>query len=741
MLAKVCLVAKKNITLLIVFFSLEAYSECDFTSGSHIDELDNPSHILLIEVQVPKSSSYAKNLFKIYSAKTENIPPKLKKKFKANIIVHYTFGECIYKAIVRQSGDWKDHIALKNGQPINSLDVKLKNGNILNAVGFKLLLPVTRNGLNEVLGSLILKDLGFIAPETFEVNTSINGVDSIMLFQEKSAKELLERNLKREGPIFEGDESLLWSYQDYRISELEPIATSRMVNDSWFEKGINSQAIVLQSYAILQNAYLAYGYKYQKNKMEELSLFPNIIEDDKTINYHAALIAMHGIHALRPHNRKFYFNSLEQQFEPIYYDGNINLLQSLDLSYLKNYGPIKYALPHNPNNNFIKLSQSLNSNGKLKENFLNRVTNQNQAENFFQNGINQFKENMNIFKTYQNRKLPSEESIKRFIEPNYEWYKNFSDLKGFEQRIVTSIDFKDNYFRFSFKNKSFFEGTADNASKLLTRKNLEGERTVYIPVININSKKNEYKSMNIGSSLIRMSKGINVEIIEDQKTIKFMQSDPLDWVLISNGDLSSWNITFNGLEHFGDSTETPKQRFNNFGLTGCLTIYNSQINQSYFSINNGGCEDSINIINSFGKNISVIVKNAQADAIDADFSDLEFKNLDIINAANDCFDVSGGRYSIKEGILKNCQDKAISVGEKSNLTVNNITIIGANIGVAAKDLSKVLVIQMEAINTNICADARRKKQEFGGAELTINEYKCSGKVDVGTESVFLNGEL
>lgn len=740
MSAKVCLFAKKTIALLIVFFSLEAYSECDFTTGSYIDELDNPSHILLIEVQVPKSSSYAKNLFKIYSSRTENIPPKLKKKFKANIIVHYTFGECIYKATVRQSGDFKDHISLINGQPIRSLDVKLKNGNILNAVGFKLLLPPTRNGLNEVLGSLILKDLGFIVPETFEVNTSINGVDSIMLFQEKSAKELLERNLKREGPIFEGDESLLWSYQDYELFELEPIATSRMVNDSWFEKGINSQAIVLQSYAILQNAYLASGYKYQKNN-EVLSLFPNIIEDDKTINYHAALIAMNGIHALIPHNRKFYFNTLEQQFEPIYYDGNIDLLQSLDLLYLKDYGSIESVLPRNPSNNFIKLSQSLNSNGKLKENFLNRVTNQNQAENFFQNGIKQFKENMNIFKTNQNPKLPSEDSVKSFIEPNYEWYKNFSDLKGFEQQIVTGIDFKDNYFRFSFKNKDFFEGTADNVSKLLTRKNLEGERTVYIPVININSKKNEYKSMNIGSSLIRMSKGINVEIIEDQKTIKFMQSDPLDWVLISNGDLSFWNITFNGLEYFGDSTETPKQRFNNFGLTGCLTIYNIQINQSYFSINDGGCEDSINIINSFGKNITVIVKNAQADAIDADFSDLEFKNLDIINAANDCFDVSGGRYSIKEGILKNCQDKAISVGEKSNLTVNKIIINGANIGVAAKDLSKVSVIQMEAINTNICADVRRKKQEFGGAELTINEYKCSAKVDVGAESVFLNGEL
>ena len=396
-LAKVCLFGKKTIALSFVFFSLEAYSECNFPTGSYIDELDNPSHILLIEVQVPKSSSYAKNLLKIYSSRVFHIQPKLKKKFKANIIVHHTFGECIYKATIRQSGDFKDHITIKNGQPIRSLDVKLKNGNILNAVGFKLILPPARNGLNEVLGSLILKDLGFIVPETFEVNTSVNGVSSVMLFQEKSAKELLERNLKREGPIFEGDESLLYSYQGYDLFELEPIATSRLVNDSWFEKGINSQAIVLQSYAILQNAYLIYGNKYQKNK-HQFSFFPNITEDNKTINYHAALIAMNAQHGLRPHNRKLYFNVLEEQFEPIYYDGDINLLQPAELLYSENHDILKSILPRDPGRNFIKLSQSLNSNGKLKENFLNRVINQNQAEDFFENGIKQFKANMNIFR-------------------------------------------------------------------------------------------------------------------------------------------------------------------------------------------------------------------------------------------------------------------------------------------------------------------------------------------------------
>ena len=185
---------------LLIFTSSNIRSDCNFLTGEYIDEIANPSEISLIEIEIPKSSKYFKNLFEIYSSKSQNIPLKLKKNFKANVIIHFSFGMCNYQASIRQSGDWKDHVGLDDGQLklnsqlIRSLDVKLKEGNIANAVSFKLLIPDTRNGLNEVLGSLILKDLGFISPETFEVNTSVNGVNSVMLFQEKSTKELLEKN-------------------------------------------------------------------------------------------------------------------------------------------------------------------------------------------------------------------------------------------------------------------------------------------------------------------------------------------------------------------------------------------------------------------------------------------------------------------------------------------------------------------------------------------------------------------
>ena len=131
---------------------------------------------------------------------------------------------------MKQNGDWKDHIKLKGGRPVRSLIVKLEEGNIVNAVKFKLLIPETRNNLHEILGTIVLQNLGYISPLTFQVNTEVNGTEQMMIFQEDSRKELLERSKRRDGPLFEGDESLLWSYKDFETMTLANLALSRFTN-------------------------------------------------------------------------------------------------------------------------------------------------------------------------------------------------------------------------------------------------------------------------------------------------------------------------------------------------------------------------------------------------------------------------------------------------------------------------------------------------------------------------------
>ena len=104
--------------------------------------------------------------------------------------------------------------------------------------------------------------------------------------------------------------------------QLESVALSRLVNHAWARKGITSSLISLDAYGLIQKAYLEFA---RHDIKQPNSYLPNTFS-----NYAILLLAMNGIHALYPHNMKFYFNSLNQNFEPIYYDGDLRL--DLDIS-------------------------------------------------------------------------------------------------------------------------------------------------------------------------------------------------------------------------------------------------------------------------------------------------------------------------------------------------------------------------------------------------------------------------
>ena len=61
-----------------------------------------------------------------------------------------------------------------------------------------------------VVQNQILRNLGYLAPRSMKVSTRVNETESVMLFQEKAAKEMLEFNNRREGPILEGDQKFFF---------------------------------------------------------------------------------------------------------------------------------------------------------------------------------------------------------------------------------------------------------------------------------------------------------------------------------------------------------------------------------------------------------------------------------------------------------------------------------------------------------------------------------------------------
>ena len=122
----------------------------------------------------------------------------------------------------------------------------------------------------------------------------------------------------------------------------------------------------------------------------------------------------------------------------------------------------------------------------------------------------------------------------------------------------------------------------------------------------------------------------------------------------------------------------------------------------------GGCEDSVNIIKRSGKIEKIEVSNAFSDAVDIDFSNIIIKQLNVTQANNDCFDVSGGEYYIENALLNKCGDKGISVGESSELQGTQIKINDSNIGIASKDSSITNIQYFLANNMNMCLEAKPK---------------------------------
>ena len=707
------------ISFLLILIPVKVFGKCDFKTSNYLNELSDPKNINIIRIKVPKSEQYIKNFLriKISSDAEKIILKKFKKRFYAEINVEYDFGICKYEGSIRQNGDWPDHIKIKNGKLIRSLDVKLNNGNILNSIKFKLLIPQTRNNHNEILGTLITKELGFLTPDTFEVLTDINGVQNIMLFQEKSEKELLEKNKRREGPIFEGDEELLWRYKDHELFALENISLAKLLNKNWFNKGNTHQFIALKSFQKLQNSYLE-SYTIENKKKFRTLIFPNSIKNQTFNNYHLLLESMNGWHALRPHNRKYYYNLFTQNFEPIYYDGMLRL--NAPLPELNDTFYSKFQV--STINKYLLILSNQDIKDKLFSSYKSKVI---QADDkFFSESMNQITNNLKMIRNIINNK-PSE-LIKK--NNSREIYFNNHKNHRLDQLIIENISKKknDNIYQLEIRstlndkifNKDIISYELGN---ILSRNLFDNQRTIFLPKNKISSEKKIIKKAFLNGE-IYFTQGLLFQINENEKKIEVKQNESEDWILFSNINLEEWKFSFNGKSSSNDIRIF--NRMNNHGMTGCLNFYKVKFDNNIFEMQNGKCEDSLNIVNSSGKIKKINITSAFSDALDIDFSNIFIEDATINLAGNDCVDFSGGNYEINEFNLKNCGDKGVSIGEQSNAKIHKIKVENAIIGVASKDSSKSFINTTIMKEVETCLSSYNKKQEFFGSNLIVKNIDC-----------------
>ena len=204
-----------------------------------------------------------------------------------------------------------------------------------------------------------------------------------MLFQEKAAKELLEFNKRREGPILEGDQKfffkLVKDIPDNNLSNWDvgtpmlrnksiQVMLSKLTNANLIYRGDVHKEISYAAVDKLNLIYLYYANRFQDEKNdffffdydfdnELLGLFDN--EKVLKLNvYNLFMQSTNSHHALSVSNRKFYWNPIERFYEPITYDANPQIDLNSPTTGTK---LLRQPLPVNFNEVILNLENKLDS--------------------------------------------------------------------------------------------------------------------------------------------------------------------------------------------------------------------------------------------------------------------------------------------------------------------------------------------------------------------------------------------
>ena len=603
----------------------------------------------------------------------------------------------------------------------------------------------------------MLRNLGYLSPRTFYINVEISGRRDRYIFQENLKKEFLEFNKKVEGPIIEKNE-------DFWINP-QILQMSRVTNKEWI-KSQNSNLISTIEAIKKVNKILLHSFNYTKNVRKDHILrfkknFFSESEYERLSSFNAFMFALDCWAGLTFDDRRYYYDPIYSTLEPIYYDGMSKILSQIGFNvktekYENQIGkglgpdPLFYNdndYDHGLYTNYVSDSAIFGSN-----NAINKIKNLDKKKLIFelkQNGlknINQEKLELLISSIIERLTLIKNAKISKFSDPVegnifFIYKKNMKNLEKnkylvFLNKIITnnkqSNQFEIEICDFKLKNCKILKISYREFELLLEQRKFREKYSIFLALT-----KNDYLEGNLDIKGSVFNNKLNLTKFDNQLQIAHSQNIKIYFkkkkrklnidylnnkarVIIFDSKLNDLKIK---MQNLFETSEFSYDKIN--GLTGCLTIIDTEISNTQIIADNFYCEDTLNFIRSKGNITNIIINNALSDGFDADFSNLEIKNISVDNTSNDCLDFSFGVYKIENSKLSNCGDKALSVGEKSKINIKMISILNSNYGIVSKDSSSVLIDNANIQNVNECFAAYNKKQEFKGGFIGINNSNCA----------------
>ena len=630
---------------------------------------------------------------------SKNIEKKYKKWAKAKIVLD----DKELTSQIRILGDWKDHIEL----PLTSLKVKVEKGSFYGITRFNLFLPKTRRSENEIFWTLLLSYINYPTLFTKMVEVNLNGNIYKAIFQEDATKEFLERNKITETAILKKNDFIFYlnefSHKVYQTN----FSSSFVIDNGNFLKNNTSYAIASEAISLISSD----NFKSR------------IIRGDFFEHIHKK----YGQHALDDINRKYIYIPYRKMFMPLYYDGMIKfhstftdcskqidqqLMQEFEINYKKlsktKISSIQRCVFKNIYSQYIEYT--LNN---KKEPF---VFNTNLSTNFYKPYLEVKNQIIEHIKESKPQNTNSSNNIIYISSLNNKFYKCLKNIELKKISLCSVID-ENEYKKFISES-----GRSKKVNQLISFPINLGSLDEADRFETIKLNKNENQKIILDKPIAY----IIHQMKTDNKKYEFVFKDRNARLLL-NGSLTDTTLIFSG-EYEKKYSPDSKIRYDKNLLTGCTTFHKSNFKNVNIIASNMICEDAINIKNSNGEINNIEIYNSKYDAIDVDFSKILFKKIYISDSKNDCVDFSFGEYKIENLSAELCGDKAVSVGEKSKVLINEAKIKNSNTGIASKDSSDTEVKNIELENLEICLSAYNKKPEFSGAALKVNNFTCTDYV-------------
>ena len=568
--------------------------------------------------------------------------------------------------------------------------------------------PITRNYIYEYIFHKLLEANELISLKYFFINLTLNdSAQGIYAVEEGFSKELIERNKKRNGPIFGLEESLGTNYPNVEY-------------DLYSKKYWTTNHSKLTEIALLKLEDL----KYRNINIEK------IFDLEKWAVFFAIIDLSHTLHGSLSKSVKLYYNPVTAKFEPIGFDGhhNPNLFNDfliLDFMNDENVNCSYICKEREWYLRFFKNKDGSN-NHKFIELYikaLKKVSSQKFLDNFNSKYFEEIEKN--------NSQLQSEVTKK---DLNY--YKGLGlymfDKDFLFKRAKYIKDRLNNYANLNDKKKAFNYANSIQLN-LLENENIKYLNGEYHLSKDLIIEKNYYL---LKDKKLNINEGVKIFFKEDstlfsegsisfngskKKPILVYSDNGNGSLVLSNNDYTFKNVIFQNLS-FPKNTDKI--------LYGGINIINSNLNMKDIEIIDSNSEDAINIISSKSYIQNLAINNTTADAIDIDFGELVFENIFCKNIFNDCLDVSGGKIKGKDLRTMNIKDKGLSFGENSTGSLSNINFDNNKLAIAIKDGSELSLSKYKLTNNEYDIAVFNKKQEYEGSKLQLDIMTNHSKLKI-----------